>query len=338
MKKKNTNGSEDLAGNVSDDAVAAELCDRAKQLASSSHIFSGRIVRRPEDLPDTVTENLQLAILPPETSFSHSKGGETRAEEILLGAGAKPRRYRNRVIFALPSGDLLTRARWLARKYLASRGQEGERDASAALNRAVREAYPFLLVPEMPKGKTCSLPLFFISGPFRGRDRPINFNRLMGRHLFDGSHVRRNRSGLVLRHGRLRRVKTVDFSDFLTLRHSRSRPVLHNNWADSAARVLFDEGALIYDWSPFGLLRHLEKYYFKEASEVPLARVWVDLCRYCYMKRLLDQNVLLESANQGINLGLFGYAERRRGEIGPNREMRFSSYTVLVRKGPFWGL
>ncbi|MBQ2682459.1 MAG: hypothetical protein IJG02_01125, partial [Thermoguttaceae bacterium] len=157
MENKNTNDSENPAGKNPDTEIAAELLERAGQLALSSDVFIGLVVRRPEDLPDTAAEKLQLAILPPDPGFFLHDGGEKRAEEILLGTGANPRRYRNRVIFALSEADKIERARDDAQKYIVSRGEEGEKTASEALDRAVDEAYSVLLVPESPDKKSCFL-------------------------------------------------------------------------------------------------------------------------------------------------------------------------------------
>ena len=156
MNKKDINSPEDLAGKISDAEIAAVLDERAGQLAFSSDVFAGRVVRRPEDLPDT-PKDLKLAILPPEPGYTFPGEGEKRAEEILLSAGANRRRCRNRVIFALPEADKIEPARDGARKYILSRGQEGEKAASEALDQAVRKAYSVLLVPESPDKKNCVL-------------------------------------------------------------------------------------------------------------------------------------------------------------------------------------
>ncbi|MBQ1456420.1 MAG: hypothetical protein IIZ25_11315 [Thermoguttaceae bacterium] len=252
MERKDTSASEGVTGKISDAAIAAELAERAGRLALSSDLFTGLVVRRPEDLPDTAAEKLLLAILPPEPGFSFPAEGEKRAEEILLGAGANPRRYRNRVIFALPEADKIEPARDAARRFIASRGQEGERAASEALDQAVWESYSVLLVPEAPDKKSCFL------------------------------------RSVRLRGGR-------------------------GGWADSAAGTLRDEDALIEVWDPVPLGEHLRRYYFKKGlPEVTPARVWDDLCRYCCMERLLNVNVLFESARQGVEMGLFGRAAEKK--------------------------
>ena len=160
MDQKNdrpADGERDLAGKMLDAEIVAVLEERAGRLALSSDIFSGRVVRRPEELLDALAETLRLAILPPEAEYSFPGEGEKRAEEIILSAGANPRRYRNWVIFALPEADKIKPARDCARKYIVSRRQEGEKTASEALDQAVREAYSVLLVPEAPDKKSCFL-------------------------------------------------------------------------------------------------------------------------------------------------------------------------------------
>ncbi|MBR2586492.1 MAG: hypothetical protein IKE64_13790 [Thermoguttaceae bacterium] len=255
MDNKNTNASENLPGKISDAEIAAELLQYAGWLALCSDVFTGMVVRRPEDLPDTVAEKLLLAILPPEPGFFLHDGGEKRAEEILLGTGANPRRYRNRVIFALSEADKIERARDCARTPFAIRTQEGEGDSLIPdpLLQAVDEAYSVLLVPESPGKTSCFL-------------RPVS---LTG----------------------------------------------HGIWADPVAQSLREEDALLDVWDPVSLQEHLQRYYFKKgSSEVTLARVWDDLCRHCYMERLQNENVLLESARQGVEMGLFGCAAEKKGQ------------------------
>ena len=253
MDNKNTNASENLPGKISDAEIAAELLERAGWLALPSDVFTGLVVRRPEDLRDTAAEKLQLAILPPEPGFFLHDGGEKRAEEILLGAGANPRRYRNRVIFALSEADKIERARDDAREYIVSRGEEREKTASEELNRAVQRAYSFLLVPESPGKTSCFLRQVSLTG--------------------------------------------------------------YGIWADPVAQSLREEDALLDVWDPVSLGEHLQRYYFRRyASEVTLARVWDDLCRHCYMERLQNENVLFESARQGVEMGLFGCAAEKKGQ------------------------
>ena len=323
MKKKKTNGSENLAGNVSDDT--AVLLDRVGWFVSCS-TFTDRIVRRPEDLPDTA-EGLYLAILPPEAGYTFPGEGEKRAEEILLGTRAKPRRYRNRVIFALPKAGVIERARECAREYSASRGQEGEKAASEALDRAVQEAYSVLLVPEMPDKKTCVFRQVFISA--RDRYRPFINSDFAGVGPFR-SRIFRGRNH--------RRIRSRDIN-LSALEPYSSEAVLHYRFTHYTAQILRDKGALIYDWSPDELLSHLENYYFKEGSlDVSLARVWDDLCRHCYMKRLVDQSVLLKSARIGIERGLFGCLERYLEMIrGGRHRFTLSLDNHLIRKLHIWG-
>ena len=256
MENKNTNASENLTGKISDAEIAAELLQYAGWLALSSVVFTGMVVRRPEDLPDTAAETLQLVILPPEPGFFLHDGGEKRAEEILLGAGASPRRYRNRVIFALSEADKLERASDCARTPFAIRTEEWGRHRLFLdpLDQAIQEAYSVLLVPETPDKKSCFL-----------RSVPVHVGR--------------------------------------------------GSWAESAAGALREEDALLDVWDPVSLQEHLQRYYFKKGSpEVTLARVWDDICRHCYMERLQNENVLFESARQGVEMGLFGCAAEKKGQ------------------------
>lgn len=269
---------EDLGMGV-DVAISVELRERVLQLFRPlSKLFTLRFVRDTDDLPDTASDDIDLVILPVDVEYAAVGHAEKHAEDILAHAGENDRRYRNRAIFAPPAANLVRSVRACAEQFV-TRGPisaQEERRISDALDRAVKEAYTTLLVPEMLDESSCLL-------------RPV-----------------------TPRAGRLEK-------------------------AESTLHALRDEDAVIDVWDPISLLEHLEEHYFKRGQpEVTLGQVWDDLCRYCYMERLLNRSVLLESANQGVEMGLFGCAleKTNKGPQNPGVEVvsPLSANTLFVSR------
>lgn len=130
------------------------------------HVFTGS-----GDVPDDWS--LRLVVLPPDAAFSRSGQGTSpataldRALDILKNRGEQPRQKQNRLIFMAADADSVSRLKDQVRSVLAwqsivSDVKEGRlnldmlqgkqaskslEDAKDALERMVREAYKWLLVP-----------------------------------------------------------------------------------------------------------------------------------------------------------------------------------------------
>lgn len=262
---------ESRAVRVTGAEITALLRDRVTKLAGNrGNIFTSYIVQNSGDLPDKLTETLQLAVFPMISECSYPNGAPALAEDVLRNAGENLRNYRNRVIFAPPEGTKVSKARELAKTYLAwcqileegktgqlnldkvqSRQAEEEKKRTLGLlEQEVEGAYVRILVPELPdeRAKTPSL-------------RPVS--------------LRAREQGL----------------------------------AATAAKTLRGEDAFLDVWDPDSLREHLERHGFQgDAEDVSARRVWDDLGKYCYMERVLHPQVLLDSIRQGVEKGLFGCA------------------------------
>ena len=75
-----------------------------------------------------------------------------------------------------------------------------------------------------------------------------------------------------------------------------------------------DTDALIMRWGSALLKRHLEQWYLKDGVvEVSAKRVWEDMAKLLYMPRLLGRETLEKSISEGVEGGLFGYAQDKDG-------------------------
>jgi predicted AAA+ superfamily ATPase len=71
---------------------------------------------------------------------------------------------------------------------------------------------------------------------------------------------------------------------------------------DRAARKLLKDGLLIPAWSPDNLRMEMERFnLWGDSPHVPLKQLWEYFGRYCYLSRLLDENVLLGAIKDGIS-------------------------------------
>ena len=62
-------------------------------------------------------------------------------------------------------------------------------------------------------------------------------------------------------------------------------------------------------WSPALLKMELDRWFWKDRRHVPVKQVWDALCAYCYLPRLLDEEVFTASIRAGVESGeYFGYA------------------------------
>ena len=65
---------------------------------------------------------------------------------------------------------------------------------------------------------------------------------------------------------------------------------------------------VISQWHPTILRMNIDKYLWKENDYCQISEVWRVLASYCYMPRLKNRSVLIETINQGIQLGEFAWA------------------------------
>jgi uncharacterized protein len=75
-----------------------------------------------------------------------------------------------------------------------------------------------------------------------------------------------------------------------------------DNFYDRAARKLKQDGLLITEWSPDMLRMELDRFIWGEGKgwTVGVKQLWEYLAQYCYLPRLMDQEVLATAVRQGV--------------------------------------
>jgi uncharacterized protein len=87
-------------------------------------------------------------------------------------------------------------------------------------------------------------------------------------------------------------------------------PAVGADIVSAIADVLAENEMLIARWSPIHLVNHLDRWYIKgDRKDIGLSILWNDFCRYPYLPRLVNSEVLRDTVAAGIeSRHFFGYA------------------------------
>jgi predicted AAA+ superfamily ATPase len=86
-----------------------------------------------------------------------------------------------------------------------------------------------------------------------------------------------------------------------------------DSYFERAFRRLRQDGALITRWAPENLIIELEHFLWRGQPHVKVSQLWDDLARYCYLPRLADEDVLIQTIRDGLSRvpeAPFAYATR----------------------------
>ena len=262
--------------NINDrEEVQPLLKERVNRIFGRNHSFAGIHVFTPSvDVPDDYGTGPRLVILPPVAAYSRAdtQAAFTAAEDILRNRGEQPRQKQNRLIFFAPDQDVVSRLKDQARTYLAWKSIVSDID-----------------------------------------------NEKLNLDLFQAKQARRHTEGAEQTLQQLVRETykwlICPVEDFV-----RGKPTLNwevvsvspaaQNLVQEIENKLYEEEWLISEWSPIHLKNMLEQWYFKEGTtEVSALKVWQDCCHYLYLPRLVNDHVLINAINQGLESeDFFGFA------------------------------
>ncbi|BCV23911.1 Swt1 family HEPN domain-containing protein [Gelria sp. Kuro-4] len=81
------------------------------------------------------------------------------------------------------------------------------------------------------------------------------------------------------------------------------------SWVSKAARKLRSNEQLITRWGPALLRMELDKWLWRDSDYIPIKRLWQYMAQYCYLPRLRDVQVLLNTIQEGLaSTEFFAYA------------------------------
>jgi predicted AAA+ superfamily ATPase len=98
-----------------------------------------------------------------------------------------------------------------------------------------------------------------------------------------------------------------------------------------AAKKMGQNEQIISCWAPAVLLMELDNVLWPESNDIPISKLWDDLCKYCYLPRLAAENVLIDAIRDGVNsTEYFAVASRFDG----NRyiDLKFNQQVDIIDK------
>ena len=296
---------EERARQLSQDAVAEEIGRRLREAARGERgDFRGVHVcpATSADVPDERTARL-VALRPGATH----KAGDAEsaairaAREILENRGKTPRRYRNMLVFLAADSGAMEGLEQEVRQFLAWRSV---REDEEALNLDAHQRR------DAAQGAKDS-----------DRAARARFDEAWRWTLSPAQYVENDKVGAL----EWDAAQTSGNGDSVVARAAR--------------RAKADE-RLVGKWAPALLRMELDRWFWKDKDkkEVPLRQAWEALASYCYLPRLRDEAVLLDTVRSGAADGeSFGYADRATDgryeglKLGAPAAARIDDASVLVK-------
>lgn len=225
------------------------------------------------DIPDD--ENLRLVVLSPEASYRqyYPEDVYSLAQKVLTHRGNTPRLNQNRLVFFAADADVLSRLRDNVRTLLA-----------------------WASIQKDLAGKRMNLDMFQQQQVEEQLDK---MQQVVQRLLQD------TYKWLFVPYQEVRAGKGLGPLGW-------EKVMLPGSASDALSEILAklkENEYLIDRWSPIHLKPRLEMWFWKEDKPaVSALDVWKNLCRYVYLERLSDRNVLQQAIEVGVLSGAFGIA------------------------------
>ncbi|HKM38720.1 MAG TPA: hypothetical protein VJ036_00450, partial [bacterium] len=214
------------------------------------------------DVPDE--QAVRLVILRPTDEYKASNPlnrALTAARDILDNRGQTPRIYRNMLAFIAPDQDLMSQLKQTVQHYLAWKSIQ---DDSEALNLDAAQ------------------------------NRETDQN-LRSQNQSVEAQIKSTYCWLLIPYiDRNEDLKTIVW-DTIRLNGGEGSIV------DKAARKMIQNEALITSWAPALLVMELDRLLWQDAEHIAVKQLWEYLSTYCYLPRLANEEVLLETIRTGVN-------------------------------------
>lgn len=257
------------------DELLPLLTERVSRIFGRQHSFGGiHVFTSSTDVPDDFGTGPRLVVLPTSAAFSRSETNQASAAagKILRNRGDQPRQKQNRLLFLAADFDVVSRLKEQGRVYLAWNSIVGDIE-SGALNQDLSHLKQ---AKRNREGAEQSLSQL-IRETYRWLLAPVE-------------EFRKGKPELIW--------ESVSISP--------TAP----NLVKAIEDKLKEEEWLIWEWSPVHLKRMLEQWYLKDGvTEVNALKVWQDCCSYLYLPRLVNDQVLKNAIETGIETGdYFGLA------------------------------
>lgn len=280
---------QDLEQRISQDDVEQEIESRLRKWKSSPDFGGIHICPASSDVPDEQT--VRLVILPLDAV--HERGQKDTAafsqvQDLLEMRGTAPRQHKNMLVFLAPDKNKMFDLQKIVRRFRAWKLIRDEAESRNLDHAQIREADASIKQVEATLVMRLAQAYAWVFAPYIDADTDI------------------------------KNVKW-DIAEI-----SCTEP---NNVQKAAERLTSDDN-LIRAWGPVLLKMELDKWLWKDRDAIEIKQLWGYLTAYCYLPRLRDVHVLLDTIKKGVMAeDGFAIAETFDG----NR------YTNLKLRQEIWG-
>lgn len=287
---------EDRASKIAASDVEYEIEERLKSLRRErGTVFSGRLHICPAsslDVPDDQTA--RLVILRPGDMYrasSPDNAAMTAAEDILSNRGATPRIYRNMVAFAAPDQDLMNSLQQTVRRYLAWKFIQDNREELNLDAAQNRETDNNLARANKTVDDQIKEAYCWLLVPYI--DKAADLKTI----VWDAVRISGGNESIVGR----------------------------------AASKMQQNEQIITRWAPRLLKMELDSVLWTASDHIEIKTLWDYLCKYCYLPRLADENVLMDAISSGLSsTEYFAYASGFDGMR--YLDLKFNQSVFMVEK------
>lgn len=252
---------QDLESRIASETVEQEIENRLHKWKSTSDFGGIHICPSSSDVPDE--QIVRLVIL--SITAVHERGQKDtaalkKAEEILEMRGTAPRQHKNMLVFLAPDKHKMFDLQKIVRRFKAWQIIRDEAESRNLDQAQIREADNSIRQVESTLIMRLSQTYAWVLAPYIDTDTS------------------------------LKDVKW-DISEI-----SCTTP---ENVQKCAERLINDEN-LIRKWGSVLLKMELDKWLWKEHDFIEIKQLWTYLTSYCYLPRLRDVNVLLDTIRKGV--------------------------------------
>ena len=290
---------QDMESRIASDDVEQEIEDRLRKWKSSTDFGGIHICPSSSDVPDEQT--VRLVILPIDAAYERGQKDTQAlraAKEILEMRGTSPRQYKNMLVFLAPDKSKMLDLQKIVRRFKAWKLIRDEAESRNLDQAQIKEADASIKQVEQNLIMRLSQYYAWVLAPYIDADVSI------------------------------KEVKW-DIAEI-----SCTKP---DNVQKAAERLIADDN-LIPVWGSVLLKMELDKWLWKDRDSIEIRQLWNYLTSYCYLPRLRDVNVLLDTIKKGVmEKDGFAIAETFDGDRYTNLKIRDNLfevplYALIVKK------
>ena len=287
---------DDRATQVSSSDVEYEIETRLRSLRKEAPFAGIHICPASSlDVPDDQTA--RLVILRPSDEYkatNQNNAAMTAVTDILNNRGNTPRIYRNMLAFIAPDQDLMASLKQAVRLYIA---WKSIKDDSEDLNLDAAQ----------------------------NRETQNNLHR--ANETVD-VRIKEAYCWLLVPYiDKNVDMKTIVW-DAITIRGGNESII------QKAAKKMRQNEAIIERWAPALLRMELDNILWRESDNIAIKQLWEYLCTYCYLPRLVSENVLIDAIQAGVNSA--EYFAIASGFDGTRYiDLKFNQYVGFIEKSGY---